>query len=105
MVDKNRLIYADKLLRDAEDYGPILNEMADFYDIKWLVDAQTTVDAAPVVHGKWVVEKVDATSTIFKCSKCYREVERMNDYFLKPTKFISHYYPYCHCGAKMDLEV
>ena len=61
MTNKKRMIYADDFLKDAEDYVQILNETADFYDIKWLVDAQTTVDAVLVVRckdckhfdGKW----------------------------------------------------
>lgn len=63
-----------------------------------------TVDVEPIVHGQWLVKKNNFDATIFKCSKCFRTIEVMNDYFGIPTKHASHYYPYCHCGAKMDGE-
>ena len=46
-----------------------------------------TVDAVPVVHGKWVFSEND---DMFYCTNCKNGSVR-NDY------------PYCHwCGAKMD---
>ena len=47
-----RLIDANELLKDAEDYSPISAGLADMYDVKWLVDAQPTVDAVEVVRCK-----------------------------------------------------
>lgn len=51
-------------------------------------------DVAPVVHGKWIKEiYIDPQGgewTKYKCNLCG------NIEFLK--------YPYCTCGAKMDLE-
>ena len=41
----SRLIYADELLKDAEDYSPFGAGLADIYDVKWLVNCQPTVDA------------------------------------------------------------
>lgn len=52
MENEKRLIDANELLRDAEDYGPIRGGLADMYDVKWLVDAQITVDAVEVVRCK-----------------------------------------------------
>ena len=68
------------------------------------LDEAETLDVAPVVHAKWKVIEVEATQTRFACSKCNKTVECGNDYFLKPTKHIGAIYPYCHCGAKMDLK-
>lgn len=52
MATEKRLIDANELLKDAEDYGPILNEWASFLDVEWLIDAQHTVDAVEVVRCK-----------------------------------------------------
>ena len=52
MENKKRLIDADELLRDAEDYSPITAGLADAYDIKCLVNAQPTIDAVEVVRCK-----------------------------------------------------
>ena len=54
-----------------------------------------TVDAVPVVHGRWVFKEHTSDYGgihIFHCSAC--------DF---PNGRVSNYCP--HCGAKMDLEV
>jgi hypothetical protein len=57
--------------------------------LKEALDRVPTVDAVPVVHGKWVFSEND---DMFYCTNC-RDGSVRNDY------------PYCHwCGAKMDLE-
>lgn len=67
-----------------------------------LLDELPTVDAEPVRHGAWTPKKVDAITTEFECSECGRTVTLTNDYFGKAPDYASSYYPYCHCGAKMD---
>ena len=62
-------------------------------------------DVAPVVHGRWTVIENHGDFTVFSCSECSRKVKIANDYFGKPNAHVNKYYPYCHCGAKMDLEV
>ena len=57
-----------------------------------------------VKHGRWIAGKIFGGSTIFNCSECHREVKVTNDYYGKPSRHVAKYYPYCHCGAKMDLE-
>ena len=52
MANEVRLIDANELLSDAEDYAPIRGGLADLYDVKWLVDAQPTVDAVEVAEVK-----------------------------------------------------
>lgn len=60
-----------------------------------------TIDAAPVVHGRWAKNKYGYIT----CSKCNNfPLETMTGSLMT-----MHYEPceskYCpHCGAKMDLE-
>ena len=68
------------------------------------IEAIPAADVAPVVHGRWGVTQVNGVDAIFACSECSREVKATNAYFGKPTEHIAKIYPYCHCGAKMDLE-
>ena len=105
-----RLIDADVLMKAVEkDFEgvcvydvPPSEAVSDFERI---VDSMLTIDAEPVRHGYWLPKKIGAVTTEFECSECGRTVTRANDYFGKATKYASSYYPYCHCGAKMDLEV
>ena len=56
-----------------------------------LIEDLPTVDAAPVVHGRWVYEHDDPV--LLPCSVCGYQVYRYNN---------THYCP--ECGAKMDGE-
>lgn len=47
-----RLIDADELLKDVENYSPFGACLADIYDAQWLIGAQPTVDAVEVVRCK-----------------------------------------------------
>ena len=70
-------------------------------DRDWLkrcFDEAPTIDAVPVVHGRWI-DKGDYVTTaygsinVYQCSNC-------NQYIA-----IDDYDNYCpNCGAKMDLE-
>lgn len=93
------LISRSLLLKEAEDW---LCDSTDLRCFTNLIEIIPTVDAEPVRHGEWIVQKVDANQTKFYCSECERCVLCGNDYFMKPTKHIAYFYPYCHCGAKMD---
>lgn len=92
MANKQRLIDANELLRDAKNYRPISAGLAEMYDVKWLVDAQPTVDAVPVVHGEWVVCG-DGEYVPFMCSAC----GKTTSWYHAQT---ANYCP--NCGAKMD---
>lgn len=64
-------------------------------DVKEWLDEQPTIDAVPVVHGRWVHEQRygDSGGWVWRCSACRRE---------SITCIISAM-KYCHaCGAKMD---
>ena len=94
-----RLIDADELLRDAENYSPISAGLADEYDVKWLVDAQPTVDAVEVVHGHWI-SLTDCSNAGVYCSVCHKKVWK-EDYAWcnRKNKLRSNYCP--NCGASM----
>ncbi len=49
-------------------------------------------------HGHWIPMDSDGIDQIYKCSACGRIVLT----HAYATSMISEY-PYCHCGAKMDL--
>ena len=96
MANKKRLIDANELLRDAEDYGPIRGGLADMYDVKWLVDAQITVDAVEVVHGYWYEHH-----GITICSYCQSMFDTDLTMLQIPSTWkMPNYCP--NCGAKMD---
>ena len=76
----------------SEDYAYGLREAAH------MIEEAPAVDAAPVVHGRWVEYPV---AHYFKCSKCkyivpYKKAVRINE---------KQSYNYCpNCGAKMNVE-
>lgn len=96
-----RLIDADAL-KKAIMAEPWKNEpnavrlTVDYINI--IIDEQPTVDAAPVVHGRWEQVQRWATKAKYRCTVCGREI-------MSAVKVNIAKYPYCHCGAKMDLEV
>lgn len=101
--EKVRLIDGNKLA-DFFDNTPNWWDGIDTDEVVRIIDREPTIEAEPVVHGRWDVIQVNGTCTTFACSVCSREEEARNDYFGKPTEHIAKIYPYCHCGAKMDLK-
>ena len=85
----SRYIDADLLLEDVHTiiqkrYEDETTESVVYAD---QIENAPTVDAVPVVHGKWVFNEND---DMFYCTNCKNGSVR-NDY------------PYCHwCGAKME---
>lgn len=58
------------------------------------IDEAPTVDAVPVVHGRWDTIAQKTVSRLSRCSACGFE------------KYNIHWCNHCpNCGAKMDLEV
>lgn len=89
----SRLIDADALIKDFDKrcFGECCCciESTNTESGCKVIDEQPTVDAVPVVHGKWVFSEND---DMFYCTNCKNGSVR-NDY------------PYCHwCGAVMDGE-
>ena len=82
-----RLIDADALLRDIEHYHVSDRKMQHWVEI------QPTVDAVPVVHGRWISDEGDV---LFHCSECETQISTSWDYD-------DLQWNYCpSCGAKMD---
>lgn len=100
-----RLIDAGKLKELFPDNG----EGSWTYNVtaKVYIDAQPTVDAVPVIHGRWI--KGSETKMIKKnryliiadamyCSECENEAYWDTDYG-------QQLFDYCpNCGARMDEE-
>lgn len=57
-----------------------------------------TIEAEPVRHGRWKFEFEQAEARLYRCSEC----NLLEATFEKEN--IHEYFPYCHCGCKMDLE-
>lgn len=82
-------------------YADAYNDLAeDFHRIP-------AADVEPVRHGKWNIRVSNERTLCLECSECGRKVDNINLYYLL---IFGEYgeacqrYPYCHCGAKMDLE-
>lgn len=87
-----RLIDADKMRDDWLENGE--NEYVyDTNAVLESIDEQPTVDAAPVVHGRWIaVPSSDMmTGKAYKCSECNK---------MRYGSFMPNYCQ--NCGAKMD---
>lgn len=77
--------------------GDGLCGFCDFENAVRLVKSLPTADVEPVRHGKWRLVRRMAACGEYECSVCGR-IETFCC-FNKPENN-----PYCHCGAKMDLE-
>ena len=86
-----KLIDADKMRDDWLENGE--NEFVyDTNAVLESIDAQPTVDAAPVVPGHWVSDESDV---LFHCSECETQISTSWDYD-------DLQWNYCpNCGAKM----
>lgn len=69
-----------------------------FDDCVGRVEEFQSADVAPVRHGRWERVCTYRDETVFRCSNCNREVKVPHG--LSKERWA----PYCHCGAKMDLE-
>ena len=54
-----------------------------------------TADVEEVKHGEW--KQSPHCKRIYYCSECGRHIEN-------GTQNPQEFFPYCHCGAKMDLK-
>lgn len=88
LIDRDRLLYF--IRRDADI---ILLEKHTADDIVAMIKTAPTIEAVPVVHGRWIdaeqyVDEDGLRHTQFRCSWCGRYEDERE--------------PYCNCGAKMD---
>lgn len=76
-------------------------------DIQHFLESATTVDAVPVVHGRWV-DRYDweYANQLFECSECgnpalytFKVDALWHEHIVQ---VLSDYCP--HCGAKMDKD-
>ncbi len=67
--------------------------MLAFVEAKLTVDNMPTVDAVPVVHGKWEPHHTRSGKNWWQCNICGAVSEHKRDHYYCP-----------NCGAKMDLE-
>ena len=104
-----RLIDADALMKRFYNYYDCVNEFTSKngyrgdtlmdYEVAYMIDNcienAPTVDAVPVVHGWWLLERTpDGKPYCFHCSICDDDFSYIG---------ITTAYKYCpHCGAKMD---
>ena len=95
-----RYIDADLIPYTKEEWA------CDDYARRYDIEEVPTADVEPVVHGRWIEEKKqtlipvefdDAGEpvlhdyVVYRCDQCGRTAGKKE--------------PYCHCGAKMDLNV
>ena len=79
----------------------------DFDNAIRLIKRLPAADVEPVRHGNWNIRVSDERTLCLECSVCGRKVDNFN---LHRLLIFGEYgeacrrYPYCHCGAKMDLE-
>ena len=60
------------------------------------LEFKNKADVQEVKHGYWKQNQYH--KNIYYCSECGRHIEDGSDNPLE-------HFPYCHCGAKMNLEV
>lgn len=74
---------------------------------KAAIMAVPSADVAEVRHGDWNIRLADESTLCLECSICGRKVDNIDlHYPLEAGEYgeACRRYPYCHCGAKMDLE-
>lgn len=94
LIDRQALVKQMKetYCTDCENYNGIKCRACWIDDAIGTVDDAPAVDAAPVVHGRWVKRTAivfDDEMVGYRCSECKTTWDAETDY--------------CpHCGAKMD---
>lgn len=103
MADEKRLVDADKLMERfrivAQSGGPVVYHVSDICATIEDEAAEEPVDAAPVVHGRWVDRYCGRyDNPLYECSECKEKAT----YTALYDQVLSDYCP--NCGAKMDGE-
>lgn len=97
---------------EVASYFEELIECADFVDASYTdcvkVDAIRTAFKALQERktGKWVIRGgIHNMYTCYACSECGRGIEMYYDFGNIPTDAdVINEFPYCHCGAKMEVD-
>lgn len=80
----------------------VFNWLAEEFEV-----TESTTDVEPVRHGNWNIRLADEMTLCLECSICGRKVDNIDLHnLLEAGKYgeACRRYPYCHCGAKMELE-
>lgn len=75
--------------------------------VKTLLMRIPAADVEPVRRGNWNIRLSHESTLCLECSVCGRKVDNSDLHFLLELGeygVACQLYPYCHCGAKMDLE-
>ena len=99
-----RYIDAEKVVKNLDSVKKLSELEGKFNEwqyARYVVCSAETEDVVPIIHGKWLVEQKYTARNCrnyqyYKCSICGREVLTSDN--------PSEYFPYCHCGAKMEEE-
>ena len=97
-----RLIDADRLSENIRDNIPAPYEDSREAKEECLraIEEAPTVDAVPVVHGRWEVSTDEWFETnVYTCSKCRESYVLVEG---TPKENLWHYCP--NCGAKMNED-
>lgn len=87
------------------DYNQGWNDACDY--IRGKLEEEKPADVEPVRHGNWNIQRSRKLTLCLVCSVCGRKVDNRDLGLLLELGehgVACHLYPYCHCGAKMDLE-
>ena len=71
------------------------------------IEGPPATDVEPVRYGNWNIRRPRRSSLCLVCSVCGRKVDTdAIGILLEAGEYgvVRRLYPYCHCGAKMDLE-
>lgn len=71
------------------------------------IEGLPAADVEPVRRGNWNIRLADEMTLCLECSVCGRKVDNIDlHHLLEAGEYgeACRRYPYCHCGAKMDLE-
>ena len=91
------LVWPDDVDRDSYLQG--------YKDALERMDAQPTIDAVPVAHGRWATLGSKRKSWLFYCSECGGHAYWPQANNVKKAVQRKCGYEKCpHCGAKMDGE-
>lgn len=76
-------------------------------NIRDVIASVPTADVEPVRRGNWNIRLADELLLCLECSACGRQVYNIDlHHLLEAGEYgeACRKYPYCYCGAKMDLE-
>ena len=99
---------SEELQKVYEEHGGESGIYADAYnDLAEDFHRIPAADVEPVRHGNWNIRLADELTLCLECSVCGRKVDNIDlHHLLEAGEYgeACRRYPYCHCGAKMELE-